>query len=67
MTLAALLSREAIVVTAIAGAALATLTGLGPVRARIGDRASSGLVAVGYALTGVSIALMITAGFLSGR
>jgi len=62
-----LLSREAIIVSAILGAALVTLAGIRAVRDRLGDGASSGLVKAGYALTGLSIALMITAGFLSGR
>lgn len=65
--LAILLEREAIIATALLGALLATAASLPIARSRLGV-ASSGRVAVaGYALTGVSMLLMIAAGFLSGR
>lgn len=64
---AALTARETIVAVAICGAALATAASFRAVRARVGAGASSALVKTGYALTGVSMLLMIVAGFLSGR
>ena len=65
--LAVLIARETIIAVAIVGAALATAASFRGVRARVGDGASSALVITGYALTGVSMLLMIVAGFLSGR
>lgn len=65
--LSILLARETIVAAAIAGAVLATAASFGAVRRRVGAGASSTLVKTGYALTGVSMLLLIVAGFLSGR
>lgn len=64
---AVLFEREAIVAAAILGALLATVASFSAVRARTGPAAASVLVKAGYALTGVSMLLMIVAGFLSGR
>ncbi len=67
MLLERILTREAIIATAVAGAILATAAGFRAVRERLGDGASLALSRTGYALTGVSMLLMIAAGFLSGR
>lgn len=64
---AALTARETIIAVAIAGAALATAASFRGVRAKVGAGTSAMLVKTGYALTGVSMLLMIVAGFLSGR
>ncbi|RXF75551.1 hypothetical protein [Hansschlegelia zhihuaiae] len=65
--LGVLIARETIIATAVVGAALATAASLRSVRARAGPAAAGALVKAGYALTGVSMLLMIVAGFLSGR
>ena len=62
-----LLQREVIIATAITGAALATAASFSAVRVRTGPVTASALVRTGYALTGVSMLLMIVAGFMSGR
>lgn len=62
-----LTARETIVATAIVGAGLATAASFRAVRARTGPAAASVLVKAGYGLTGLSMVLMIAAGFLSGR
>lgn len=64
---AILLEREAIIAAAILGALLVTAASLRGVRERAGPVTASRLVKAGYALTGVSMLLMIVAGFLSGR
>jgi hypothetical protein len=62
-----LIARETIVATALLGAALAVAASLRAVRARTGPATAAVLVKAGYGLTGVSMLLMIVAGFLSGR
>lgn len=62
-----LLEREAIVVTAVCGALLATAGSLRWSQDLIGPAAAGGLVKLGYAATGLSILLLIVAGFVSGR
>ena len=62
-----LLERQTIVGTAIVGALLAVAGGLRWSRDAVGPGAATGLVRLGYAATGLSIVLMIVAGFVSGR
>ena len=62
-----LLARETIIAVAIIGAGLAAAASFRGVRGRVGPDASAVIVKAGYALTGVSMLLMIVAGFLSGR
>ncbi|MFJ5486260.1 hypothetical protein ACIKTA_00810 [Hansschlegelia beijingensis] len=61
--LGVLFSREAIIAVAICGALLCVVGSF-----RAGRNGPAGvLVKTGYALTGVSMLLMIVAGFMSGR
>ena len=67
MLLERLLTREAIIATAVAGGVLVTAASFRAVREKLGDGAILKLSRTGYALTGVSMLLMIAAGFVSGR
>ena len=62
-----LLEREAIVATALGGAALSVAGSLRVGRHMMGPSAAANLVRAGYGLTGLSMLLLIVAGFLSGR
>jgi hypothetical protein len=64
----ALADRNVIVALAIAGAIIATVGSLlGHKRSGLAARRARAIVWAGYAVSGVSVALFIVAGFLSSR